>query len=203
MQQPSEFEVLTAFAKSTERSIEAHETPYPVPNFRVRAYPKFKRTVSISNNPERSSFFICFQDPFYKVGQSTVYSGAFIPLPVKTKSGLRIRKRTALDKLNFTSKSKANTTGNQSFDSKVVITGEMDAEIKKILFQSKIQQQILKALELDGFTVVTVNEYKIDFVPELQNTAHLGIINPSTWITDRLQVEAFLKLIENMREVIR
>ena len=100
------------------------------------------------------------------------------------------------------SKTKTNITGNSSFDAKVIISGEMDAELKKILFQSKIQQQILKAFTLEGFTIVSVNEYKLDFVPELTNTSHLAIINPTTWVTDRRQIEQFFKHIENMREGI-
>ncbi|MEE4259999.1 MAG: hypothetical protein V2I62_09580, partial [Bacteroidales bacterium] len=95
----SDIDILREFAKSTKRFIEVKELLYPRTG--IGTTQKYKRTVFIPNNSERSSFFIWFNDPYSTIGQTTIFSGAFIPLSSKVKTSLRIRNRYILDKLNL------------------------------------------------------------------------------------------------------
>jgi len=84
----SNLEVLTEFAKSTNRSIEAKEILYPSTG--VRTFPQYKRLIYIPNNSENTSFFIWFSDPYAKGGIPTDFCGAFIKLPSEFKSQFNI-----------------------------------------------------------------------------------------------------------------
>jgi len=148
MEDKSNIRILQEFAKSTNRTIDAKEIPYPLSKLGVQKIQKFKRTVCIPNNPEKSSFYMCFNDKYYQIAESTVYCGSFIPLPSKTKSRVILRSRNILDKLNVFSKS--NGIGVSYFDSNVVISGDVDQELKKILYKSKVQKEIIDALKIES-----------------------------------------------------
>ena len=200
MEDKSNIELLREFAKSTNRSIEVKELLYPLVG--LRATQKFKRMVYIPNNPERTSYFVWFNDPYSNIGQTTIFSGAFIPLSSKIKSSLNIRNRYILDKLNIFSKTRDNRIGNWQFDSKVVISGKFDAALKRLLSQSKIQKQIMMALEIERYFHISINEYKIEFVPELNNNSHFGIIHQHGWEIDKNNIENMFNRIERIREMI-
>jgi len=200
MDEKSNIEILREFAKSTNRTITDKEIPYPLTG--IRTFQKYKRMVCIPNNPENTSYFIWFSDPYGEVGYPIIYSGAFIPLPSKIKSKINIRNKNILDKINVFSKTSSNKIGNENFDSKVVISGNIDDSSKRLLSQSRIQNQLLKALEIERFTNISLNEYKIDFVPDLKDTSYLSIINPQSWDLGRNNIENIFKHIEELRNII-
>ena len=196
----SDIEILREFAKSTNRSIEVKESLYPRTG--IRTTQKYKRMVSMSNNSERSSFFIWFNDPYSTIGQTTIFSGAFIPISSKIKTSLKIRNKYILDKINISSKSRDNKTGNSHFDSRVVISGNMDTSAKRILSSSKVQKQILKALEIESYFYISINHFNIDFVTELNEKSSLSIINQQGWEVDKSKIETMFKNIEEIRRLI-
>ena len=200
MEEKSDIEILKDFARSTNRKIVVKESLYPRTGFGTTQ--KYRRMVFIPNNSGNTSFFIWFNDPYFKIGQSTIFSGAFIPLSSRIKSRLYIRNRTILDKLSVFSKTKAGKIGSGNFDSKVVISGDIDAAAKRLLSQSSIQTQILKALDIASFTNVSINPHKIDFVPELCNTPSFSIINRHAWDTDKKTIENTFSRIEKIREIL-
>jgi len=200
MEDKSDIKILREFAKSTNRAIVVRELPYPKSGIGI--IQKMKRTVYVPNNIEKNSFFLWFNDPYYKIGQTTVFSGAFIPISSRIKSKLNIRKRNILDKLKILSKTKTIKIGNDYFDSRVVISGDLDMESKRFLSQSRIQKQILKALKIESNTLISINEYKIDFVPELNHSPYLSIINRYGWDIDKNKIEIIFNQIEKIRDVI-
>ena len=200
MEDRSDTEILKEFAKSTNRSIVDREIPYPLTG--IRTFQKYKRMIYVPNNSEKTSFFIWFSDPYTKIGLPTIFSGAFIPLSSRIKSRINIRNKNILDKLNILSKTKSNKIGNDHFDSKVVISGNVDSSVKRLLSQSRIQDQLLKALEIEQFMNISLNEYKIDFVPELKGRSYLSIINPQSWDIERNVIENIFRRIEKIRSII-
>jgi len=184
MMEKSNIEILRKFAKSTNRSIVDKEIPYPLTG--IRTFQKYKRMIYVPNNPENTSYFIWFSDPYAKVGFPTIFSGAFIPLSTRIKSRINIRNTNILDRLNIFSKDKKIIKfGNDHFDSKVVISGTVDNSIKRLLSQYRIQDQLLKALNIEKYINISLNEYKIDFVPEFKGIPYLSIINPQSWDLER------------------
>ncbi|MCB2208770.1 MAG: hypothetical protein KQH67_10820 [Bacteroidetes bacterium] len=196
----SDIEILREFAKSTNRSIEVKELLYPRTG--ISTTQKYKRMVYIPNNPEKTSFFIWFNDPYLKVGQTTIFSGAFIPLSSKVKTRISIRNRYILDKLNIFKQSKNNKIGNINFDSSVVISGNPDAATKRILSSSKVQKQILKALEIESYFHISINQLNIDFVPELSEKSSISVINHQGWEVDKTNIEKMFESIEKIRAII-
>ena len=198
MKDKSDIEILKEFAKSTNRTIAVTELPYPRTG--IRTTQKYKRMVSIPNNSENTSFFIWFNDAYSKIGQQVIFSGAFIPISSKIKSKIYIRNSFIFDKINFFSK--AIKLGNRNFDSKVTISGEMDAETKRLLSHSRLQYQITKALEIESYTCISINEFKINFVPELNHTSYFSIINRNGWDIDKNIIENTFTRIEKIRDII-
>lgn len=194
----SNIEVLREFARSTNRAIVDKEIAYPMSG--IRKFPKYKRYVYIPYNLEKTSYFIWYSDPFGKVGMPTIFCGAFIPLSSRNNSKINIRKRTIADRLNLFSKT--NVTGNDNFDSKVVIKGDLDSSSMRLLYQSKLQNQLLEALKLETSIVVSMNEYKIDFIPEFQGKSYLSVINPQVWIFKKDEIEKIFKQVERIRNTI-
>ena len=200
MEDRSDTEILKEFAKSTNRSIVDREIPYPLTG--IRTFQKYKRMIYVPNNSEKTSFFIWFSDPYTKIGLPTIFSGAFIPLSSRIKSRINIRNKNILDKLNIFSKTKSNKIGNDRFDSKVVISGNVDSSVKRLLSQSRTQDQLLKALEIEPFMNISLNEYEIDFVPEFKGVPYLALINPQSWTLERNDIEKIFSQIEKIRNAI-
>jgi hypothetical protein len=196
----SDIDILREFAKSTNRFIEVKELLYPRTG--IGTTQKYKRTVFIPNNSERSSFFIWFNDPYSTIGQTTIFSGAFIPLSSKVKTSLRIRNRYILDKLNLFTQMKDHKIGNSHFDSRVVISGNLDTASKRILSSSKVQKQVLRALEIESHFHISINHFNIDFVPELNEKSSIAIINHQGWEVDKTNIEKMFESIEKIRAII-
>ncbi len=200
MEEKSNLEIVKDFAKSTNRIVVAEELPYPLTG--IRTFQKYKRMIFIPNNKEKTSFFIWFSDPYAKIGLPTIFSGAFIPLPSNIKAKINIRSMNVLDKVNVISKAKSNKIGSDYFDSKVIITGEIDSTVKRFLTQPRIYDQLLKALKINSAINISINEYPLDFVPELSNTSYLAIINPQSWDLESVDIEKIFRQIEKVRDAI-
>ena len=193
-------EILTEYAKSTNRKIVSTKEKYPISG--IRTFTKFKEVIYIPNNEENTSYFIWFSDPYAKIGLPTIYCGAFISITESVKSSINIRNRNVIDKLNIFSNTKQNIIGDSKFDSKVVITGEMEPSVKEFLYDLKLQEELLQALKIEPFINISINEYSIDFIPEFKGKSYLSIINPQSWTTDADNIEKIFNQIEKIRNVI-
>ena len=98
-------------------------------------------------------------------------------------------------------KSRKNKTGIEYLDGKVVIKGDLNQADKKFLAHSRIQNYFLEALESETLVNISLNEYNVDFIPELKNKSYLSIINPQTWILERDYIEHSFRQIEKIRSV--
>ena len=78
----------------------------------------------------------------------------------------------------------------------------MDSELRRLLSHSRIQNQILSALGIAGYITISINEHKIDFVPELGQTSTLSIINPHGWDIDKNIIEEVFSRIEKIKNII-
>ena len=201
MEDKSNIDILEEFARSTNREIAHKKNAYPLTG--IRTFRRYKQYVYIPyDNNERNLFFIWFSDPYASIGNYTVFSGAFVAISSRVKAKLNIRSKNILDKVKLFSKSKAIKIGSDSFDSKVVISGDVDSAAKRLLSQAKIQDQLLKALKMPGFMNISINEHNIDFVPELKGKSYLSIINPKSWDLDKNDIEDIFRRMEKIRNII-
>ena len=200
MEEKSNIEILRDFAKRLNRPIYVKELQYPLTG--IRTFPKYKRMVYVPYDSNNTSFFIWYSDTYDKVGYPTIYCGSFIPISLRIKSQINIRSKNILDKFNFFSKSNKNTIDNDYFDSRVIISGNVDVATKRLLSQSKIQDQLLVGLEIDNYINISINEHNVDFVPELKNMSYLSIINPQSWCLERDEIETIFRQIEKIRKII-
>ncbi len=200
MEEKSNIEILKEFANKSNRKIVAKEIQQPVSG--IRKLPKYQRKIYVPYDLDSTSFFIWYSDAYGGVGYPIIYCGAFIPISSRIKSKINIRNRYIVDKFNIFSKSNKNAIGNDYFDSRVVISGNVDVAAKRFLSQSKIQDQLLAGLEIDKFINISINEHNVDFVPELKNMSYLSIINPQSWYLERDEIETLFRQIEKIRKII-
>ena len=200
MEDRSSKDIIEEYARITNRVVVNKEILVSAAGFRT--FQKYKKLVYMPYDSSNTNYFIWLSDPYARVGIPTVISGAFIPISSRIKSGLNIRSRYILDKLSFLSKSKTYKTGSKKFDSQVVVTGSVDSAEKRLLSQPRIQDQILKALGLAKNITISINEYNIDFVPELKGKSYLSIINPQGWELERDSIEEIFRRMEKIRNII-
>jgi hypothetical protein len=201
MEEKSDIEILQELAKATHRPIEVAEIPYPRSG--IGTTQKFRRTAFMPFNENRSSFFVWFYDPYTQsIGQTVVFSGAFIPITSRVKSKLDIRNSFFLDKLSPFSKARRNKIGNSHFDQKVTISGEIDTAARRVLSRTDVQKQILKALAIEQSFHVSINHSNVDFVPELKGSGTFAILNTHGWEIEKENIERLFDRIEKIRDLM-
>lgn len=200
MEEKSNEQILKEYARITNREIVYKEFQYKLTG--IRKFPKYKKFAYMANDLSKSNYFVWLNDPYARVGYPTIISGAFIPISSKVNSKLNIRSKNILDKVNIFSKKKGNRIGVDNFDSKVVITGDIDSTMKRLLSKSRIQSQLLKALDIATFMTISINEYNINFVPELMGKSYLSIINPQSWELERDNIEEIFRLTDRIGNII-
>ncbi len=199
MEEKSNIEIIQDYARSTHRSVETIEVPYnraPTMNDMVQ---KYRREVYMPDNESNDIVFVWFSDYYSKVGERQVYCGAFIPISDKITSKVSIRQKNILHRINLFGKNK---TGNSTFDSKFVVTGEIKDSDKKFLFQSKLHYQMNSALNTDNVLCISINEYNLDFVPSLKGKSYISVINNQVWNMDRDFIEQTIKQAEAINDIV-
>ncbi|MFO7879120.1 MAG: hypothetical protein ACQES0_09255 [Bacteroidota bacterium] len=200
MEERKTIEKLEKIATLSGRDIESEVTEYPKSG--INTFQKYRAWAVVPASEERNSFFVCFSDPYARVGQSTVYCGAFVALPDEIKGKLRIRKKDILDRLSMSSELKSNKLGNRIFDSRAVITGKMGRVERNLLSGSMLQRQILDSLTDFSGLHIFINKFHPDFVPELKGKSSLGIVYPQGWKLESSFVEGLLNRAEKIHACI-
>ena len=200
MEDKTSEDIIKEFARITNRVAVIKNIPVSMSGF--RSFQKYKKLVYMPYDSSNTNYFVWLSDPYARVGIPTVISGAFIPISSRVKSKLNIRSKFFLDRLNFLSRSKSNEFGSDKFNSKVVVTGNVDGAEKRLLSQPRIQNQILEALRIANDTTISINEYNIDFVPKLKGKSYLSIINPQGWELERDKIEEIFRRMEKIRNII-
>jgi hypothetical protein len=200
MQEAEHIEKLREFAGSTGRTFDSEVTEYPKSG--INTFQKYRAWAYVQEKERGGSVFVCFSDPYARFGQSTIYSGAFVPLPPDIKSELLMRKKDVFDSINPFSKTRVNALGNRIFDSRVVISGKMGLAERSLLSSSMLQRQIIDSLSDAPGLLVYVNTIHPGFVPWLDDMACLGIVYPRGWQLEDALVERLLFRAEKIRECL-
>mgnify|MGYP000491684098 CR=1 FL=1 len=136
-----------------------------------------QRSLYIPNNPDQTSYFICYGDSGgpSNIGENVLYSGIFIPVSFPGDSVIKIRKKDILDKQNIFKKKKYLKSGFENFDAKTTIRGNDSLSAQKIAKSRKVLENILKAFDLDDSLTAGLNPVNANFVPRLTQVANLEI----------------------------
>ena len=200
MTDKTNIEILQEFARRSNREIFVDEKVVPITGYRRNT--KFKRIVYMPYDQKRNCFYVWYNYWFASIGPTTFFSGVFFPVSQNLRSRLYIRKSNVLDKFNFISRSGRIKTGTPSFDAQTIISGKMREGAQRILSQHKVQKQILKSYEINNIVRLSIDEYKIDFIPELKSASHISIINQQEWEIDGAIIEQTFSCAEKMRSAI-
>ncbi len=200
MQEREQIEKLNAFATASGRTFDSEVTEYPKSG--INTFQKYRAWAYVQEKERGGSVFACFSDPYARFGQSTIYSGAFVPLPADIQSELLLRKKDVIDNINPFSKTRANALGNRIFDSRVVISGKMGPAEKQLLSSSMLQRQIIDSLSDAPNLLVYINSIHPGFVPWFDDMACLGIVYPRGWQLEEAFVERLLFRAEKIRECL-
>lgn len=195
----SNVDIIKNLAKATNRKSFVEEKMYPVSG--IRKFRKYQRKIYMPSNSSNSSYFIWYSDPYARIGIPTVFCGAFIPLPDKVRASFNIRKRSIPGVFNIFTKSEK--IGARDFDSKVIIEGVLDHDATKMLSNTKIQHSLIGDLESENSPIISVNEFDIDFVPELSKKPYLGIVISQSWCFDKETINELLRRSEKIHNLLQ
>lgn len=193
----SSIEILREYARRTNRKVEYSEKSYPD----VHPITFHRRTLYIPNNEFESSYFVCFHDS-KAMGEYKLYSGAFITIDVPVTLTARIRRKDWIDKMNPKIKRQTLSIDN-TFDTKLLLTGNDQSRIKKIFSNNTVRGIILKAFELEEVLYMGINTCEIDFVPGLKGKSNFGIYTTQKWILERDMIERLFFTVEALRRCFR
>jgi len=194
--QLSPIEILEVFAKETNREIDFSETPY---NTNTSRYNYYLRKLFIPNNKNSHVYFVSFLDN-KRFDDFANFSGIFFPIPIPPSSKIEIRKKNILDKLNPFFKKSGFETGNNEFDSEIVITENVSFEEEQIFNNRKIQTQVLKIFELDETLKITINQADINFVPSFEGKSHIGVLVTRHWLLDSELIQNLFYIMEEIKK---
>ncbi len=192
----SPIEILEVFAKKTNREISFTETAYVKHTSR---YQHYLRRLYIPNKINSDVHFVSFLDQ-KRIDEFANFSGIFFPISVPLSSKIEIRKKNILDKLNPFFKKSGFETGNEEFDSGVVISENVSFEEQEIFNNRKIQKHVLKIFELNEILKITINQANINFVPFFEGKSHIGIIVTRHWLLDSELIQNLFYLMEQFRK---
>jgi hypothetical protein len=196
-EEKSNIELLKEFATKTNREIVWKEEEYPVSVY--RKIPRYRRSVYISGNKNNTFYYVLFSDPYHKVGEDTVFCGAFIPLPFQLEGKINIRRKNIFDKLQLFKKKAGEDFLSRRFLSKAVVSYENEADLKQLLKNVTTQDKLVESLGNSDMNVISVNEYDVDFIPELTGKSCLGFINPRFWEVEDKEIERYFKIAERLK----
>lgn len=194
-------EILTEIANETNRLLYYNEEQYPLPSY--RQIPRYRIQAFMPNNASETSYFVWSSDPYgEKIVDFTVFCGAFIPISSGITGKINIRKKNIIDKLNIFKSNDNHSSLPDSFDSKVIISGDDLSMMKTFFDKVKLQDKILEVLDISDIIKISINETNIDFVPELKGKSHLSILNKQDWYMEKEQIEKLFGLIEQIKELL-
>lgn len=197
--QKTTIEKLAEYAKLTKRKIVFSEIA--IPTSVLYGIARHKREVVIQNNEKSNCYYVCYKNP-ESFNEFAIYCGLFIPISISPSTKLNIKKKDILDKLNPFLAKKCLKIGNSNFDSKVIITSNNLTEIKRLFSSTKIQNLVLKALNIQETINIGINEIDIEFSSELKGKTLLGIYNKQRWIVDSNFIEDIFKLGEEFNNLL-
>lgn len=156
------------------------------------------RSVVIRNPDYKDLYFLSVKNQTF--GKKGFYSGIFCPLSGFDQFHLYIRKRDALDKLNFKQNKLRFKIGNHSFDSKLLVKTNQDSEAHKILSSSGIQYDLIHFVGHNEKNVqIGMNEINPDFTNELKGRKYLSAFLSEEWMLDHQLIEASFKITEKIK----
>ena len=199
MEEKSNIEEIQDYANSTHRSVVIKEIPYNRAPIMKDMIQKYRREVYMPDSESNDIVFVWYSDYYSKIGERQVYCGAFIPISDKITSKVSIQQKNILHRINLFGKNK---TGNSTFDSKFVVTGEIKDSDKKFLFQSKLHFQMNAALNVSDVLCISINEYNLDFIPGLKGKSYISVINNQVWNMDRDFIEETIKQAEAINDIV-
>ncbi|MEI7596774.1 MAG: hypothetical protein WCK02_13570 [Bacteroidota bacterium] len=200
MENKTNIEILSDIATETNRVIEFKEEQYPLSSY--SQIPRLRTSVYMPNNASKTSYFVWSCDPYGEIGENTVFCGAFIPISSGITGKINIRKKNIIDKLNIFKSNDNHSSLPETFDSKVIISGD-DLSMMKTFFNNvKLQNKILEILDISDIIKISINEIDVDFVPELKGKSHLCILNKQDWYMEKEQIEKLFGLIEQIKKLL-
>ncbi len=191
--------ILIDFAKRTRREIVFEEKPYPT--YYGNRLQKFKTTLHIRSNVDPLVYFVCFWDPFLKIGKYTNFSGIFLPVSASTHESYLGRQKNFFDKFSLLLKNEVVTTASDEFNSKVLIKGKNRTMVPGIFNNTKAQKLFIEGLDIKSPLFFGINEVNIDFVPGYKGASHFGIYSKQEWFLDTDQIEKLFSIGEKIRKL--
>jgi hypothetical protein len=194
---PSNIELLTQYAKNTQREISSQEIPY----YGTIKYPvvSHKRIVIIPESVDNQVFLIAFSNP-KSISDDSLFMGIFIPFSKPIFGSLEIRKRYFFDSLNLFNRHKTLNTSFEKFNKRVVISGDAIDFVREVVDKQAVQMAIEDALNIDDAFFVGLNKLNLDFVPEFENKSSFGFYTRQKWYVEHDFLERMFAIGRDLKK---
>jgi len=196
----SNIDILKEFAENTNREIFYKEEQYSLSIY--RQIPRYKTTVYISENNNKSAIYALFNDPYLKTDSPNVFCGSFITIPDTIKGRINIRKVNTLDRLNIFRKKSLPSFLSKDIIANTIIEYDNESDLKILLNNKALEQLIIKAVNISDLTRVTINQLDTNFITPIKGETTLGIINPQQWIIDSIYIEKHFAIANDISDYI-
>lgn len=195
----STIELLSEFAANSHRAIHFTENAYPTST--AERVVHHKRTVYMANNAHETSFLVGYNDP-KNFGANELHFGVFAPLDRFQAYTFSARKKDLLDRLNPFLRKKTITSGIDYYDQMLIISGNDEGAVRKILGMNGLVNHISESIEMRNAINIGLNACFIEFVPAFKDKSSFGIFTRQEWIMDHEIIEQMFKKVEAMRKII-
>jgi hypothetical protein len=194
------YRALEQYAKKNGLELTFDEREYPEHFMSSRTF-KYRLEASIAST-NKESFYASLYDTYHREGEETQFSGVFLPVDLSEGVSFTVKKRDEIDKVFAIFKDKSFKTKNRTFNSKVVVKGNDEVTMSKILSDLQVQKVILRAFELRPTMVISLNYLKVSFVEGLKNKSNMGI-HDRQWFKKDKEIDVLFNLINQLNRTIR
>ena len=196
---PSNIELLTHFAKKTQRDISSQEIPYY--GYIKHPVVYHKRVVVIPDSIDNQVFLIAFSNP-KSISDDSFFFGVFIPLNKPIFGNLEIRKRYFFDSLNLFNRHRNLNTSFEKFNKNVLIKGDAIDFVREVIDKQTIQMTIVDALNLEDAFFVGLNRLNLDFVPEFEKKSSFGFYTRQKWHVEHDFLERMFAIGRDLKKFV-
>lgn len=198
--EPSNIELLNAYAQKTNRKAEFSETPLPSGPMHGTVY--HNRRFCMPYDNDENIFLICSNNP-KRIDINAVVCGVFFTFDFPPDCEVVFRKMNILDKLNPFRKKSTYKTGNYTFDADTVVHGEPSPFWDAMLKIYRVQDILSDILLLRGNMRLGINTPEISFVPQLEGKSFLSFYVSQEWVVEEDFIEKLFEGMKKLRKVTK
>lgn len=191
-QAKSAVEILSELSKKEGWDCDIYEKPVNI------RHGITNRIVVVRNPDYKQAYFISVK--MQNLSKYGFYSGVFYPVSGHGRFHFHMRKRDVFDNFNLRKNRLRFRTGNNQFDSGVLVEANNEIEAHKLLSSSGIQYKVMSYLYTAERLHIGFNELNPDFNKEMKGQSYLSAFIVNEWMLEKNLILESFKMVEQLRD---